>query len=331
VKKILLVDDNPTNLQVLRQVLRPYYELYFATHGEAALQAARLHPLDMILLDVMMPGMDGYEVCRRLKQDPSTNPIPVIFVTAMGESEDEARGFDVGAVDYIQKPISTAVVLRRVQTHLSLVRAHELERSQRETIHVLAKAGHYNDNDTGLHIWRMAAYSSFLARAIGWSGDAVERMELAAPMHDTGKIGIPDHILKAKRKLTPEEWEIMKTHAQIGYEILRVGDSPLLALAAEIALSHHERWDGSGYPYGLAGGAIPESGRIVAVADVFDALTTTRPYKQAWPIEDSVAEILRGAGSHFDPRLVTVFHAHLDDFVRIKQSWDEREFAEAGA
>jgi putative two-component system response regulator len=246
----------------------------------------------------------------------------------MSESEDEARGFDLGAVDYIQKPISSAIVLRRVQTHLSLVHAHELTRSQRETIHVLARAGHYNDTDTGLHIWRMAAYSSFLARAIGWPRDAVERMELAAPMHDTGKIGMPDHILKAQRKLTPDEWEIMKTHAQIGYQILRVGRSPLLALAAEIALSHHERWDGSGYPSGLVGEAIPESGRIVAVADVFDALTTRRPYKQAWSVEDAAAEILRGAGSHFDPRLVAVFHANLDEFVRIKQRWDERECAE---
>ncbi|SMC22800.1 putative two-component system response regulator [Andreprevotia lacus DSM 23236] len=327
-KKILIVDDEPNNLQLLRQVLRSHYQLFFATDGPRALAAAEKHLPDLILLDIMMPGMDGYEVCERLKQMAATAHIPVIFITAMCEYEDEARGFDVGGVDYIQKPISSPVVLRRVQTHLSLVRARTLEDSQRETIYMMGLAGHYNDNDTGLHIWRMAAYSSHLARLLGWEDEAVERMELAAPMHDTGKIGIPDNILKAPRQLDEHEWDIMKTHAQIGYLILSRGQSALFRLAAEIALTHHERWDGSGYPQGLAGEAIPVSGRIVALADVFDALTTRRPYKQAWTVQEAVDEIMLGAGTHFDPHLVELFRSHLDDFVRIKDSWEAKESLE---
>ncbi|WP_198782007.1 response regulator [Shewanella putrefaciens] len=324
-KKILIVDDEPNNLQVLRQVLRHSYQLYFATDGETALTIAEKHRPDLVLLDIMMPGMDGYQVCQRLKQNPLTSHAPVIFITAMAEMEDEARGFDVGAVDYIQKPICGPLVHRRVQTHLSLVRARELESSQRESIYMLGMAGHYNDTDTGQHIWRMAAYSAFLAKAAGWDEAAVERMELAAPMHDTGKIGIPDQILKAPRRLTPQEWQIMQSHAQIGYEILRRGHSPLFELAAEVALTHHERWDGTGYPNGLVGEAIPESGRIVALTDVFDALTTKRPYKEPWPIDDAVAEIRRGSGTQFDPRLVEIFCANLVEVMCIKLEWDEKE------
>ncbi|XZG71004.1 response regulator [Chitinibacteraceae bacterium HSL-7] len=327
-KKILVVDDEPNNLELLRRVLRARYQLYFATDGHKAVTAAVRYMPDLILLDIMMPGMDGYEVCQWLKREPVTADIPVIFITAMGEYEDEARGFDVGGVDYIQKPISGAVVLRRVQTHLSLVRARSLEESQRETISMMGLAGHFNDNDTGLHIWRMAAYSAHLARLSGWSDELVERLELAAPMHDTGKLGIPDNILKAPRALDEHEWEIMKTHATIGYMILDRGHSPLFKLAAEIALTHHERWDGGGYPQGLAGDAIPESGRIVALADVFDALTTRRPYKEPWSLNDAVAEIEKGSGTHFDPRLVELFRAHLDDFVAILADWEAREAGE---
>lgn len=330
-KKILIVDDEPNNLQVMRLVLKSHYKLLFATDGLMALKAAEQHQPDMILLDIMMPGMNGYEVCDRVKNNPVTSAIPVIFITAMGESEDEARGFDVGGVDYIQKPISPAIVLRRIKTHLSLVRARTLEDSQRETIFMMGMAGHYNDNDTGLHIWRMAAYSKCLARALGWDEESLERLELAAPMHDTGKIGIPDSILKAPRQLACDEWVIMKTHAQIGHEILSRGNSALFNLAAEIALSHHERWDGTGYPRQLSGNKIPESGRIVALADVFDALTTKRPYKQPWSVDDAVAEILRSAGTHFDPSLVEVFKENLDTLIYIKETWDAKECESEGA
>ncbi len=324
-KKILAVDDEPNNLQVLRQILKDHYQVIFANSGEKALEAAGKHQPNLILLDIMMPSMDGYEVCNRLKADPATKDIPVIFVTAMSEEESEIRGFDAGAVDYIQKPVSAPIVLRRVQTHLSLVHAQELEASQRGAISMLGKAGHYNDTDTGVHIWRMAAYARALAEAAEWTKPMANYLELSAPMHDTGKIGIPDHILKAPRKLTSEEWDIMKTHPEIGCAIVSLSDTPLFRMAAEIALHHHEKWDGSGYPSGLSGDAIPESARIVALADVFDALTMKRPYKEPWPTTEAVDEIKRGSGSHFEPRLVELFEQILPELLRIKREWDLKE------
>lgn len=324
-KKILAVDDEPNNLQVLRQILKEHYQVIFANSGEKALEASAKHQPNLILLDIMMPAMDGYEVCKRLKADPVTKDIPVIFVTAMNDEENEVKGFDAGAVDYIQKPVSAPLVLRRVQTHLSLVRAQELEASQRGAISMLGKAGHYNDTDTGVHIWRMAAYARALAEAAGWTKSMADYLELSAPMHDTGKIGIPDSILKVPRKLTPEEWEIMKTHAEIGWAIVSLSDTPLFRMAAEIALHHHEKWDGSGYPKGLVGDAIPESARIVALADVFDALTMSRPYKKPWTVAEAADEIRRGAGSHFEPRLVELFEKILPEILRIKGEWDLKE------
>ena len=323
-KKILIVDDEPNNLQLLRQILKGKFQLIFANCGLKALSAAQEHLPDLILLDIMMPDLNGYQVCEKLKANSLTKDIPVIFVTAMSDVDDEAKGFDVGAVDYIQKPISGAIVLRRVQTHLSLVKVNELEKVQKDTVFMLGEAGHYNDNDTGAHIWRMAAYSRALASAAGWSDEMAELMELAAPMHDTGKIGIPDEILKAPRKLTPEEWVIMKQHTQIGADILNKSDSKLINLASEIALSHHEKWDGSGYPNNLVGEAIPESGRIVAITDVFDALSMKRPYKDAWPLENVIEEIVKSSGSAFDPRLVDIFQQILPQILEIKQAWDNK-------
>lgn len=324
-KKILVVDDEPNNLQVLRQILKQQYQLVFAPSGEKALQVVVTHQPDLILLDIMMPGMNGYEVCKKLKANAQTKEIPVIFITAMRDLEDEIRGFDVGAVDYIQKPVSAPIVLRRVQTHLSLVRAQELEDSQREAIFMLGEAGHYNDTDTGVHIWRMAAYAQALAAAAGWPEDKAELLGYAAPMHDMGKIGIPDAILKAPRKLTPDEWEIMKQHSQIGYDILSKCDTRVFTLAAEVALYHHEKWDGSGYPMALTGEDIPESARIVALADVFDALTMNRPYKKPWSIEDSIVEMRKSSASHFDPRLIQVFEKILPEICSIKDQWDKEE------
>ena len=306
-KKILVVDDEPNNLQLLKQVLNEQYQLLFATNGVKALEAAVKHLPDLILLDIMMPGISGYETCERLKANPLTKDIPVIFVTAMGEIEQEMQGFDVGGVDYIQKPISGPIVLRRVKTHLSLVHVQELEKSQKAAIYMLGEAGHYNDTDTGDHIWRIAAYSRALAEAAGWPEQMLDLLEFAAPMHDTGKIATPDNILKAPRKLTPEEWVVMKQHSEAGYNILNKSDAPLFRMAAEIARYHHEKWDGSGYPFGLSGEAIPESARIVAIADAYDALTMKRAYKEPWSIEDSMAEIIGKSGSQFDPRLVKLF------------------------
>lgn len=319
--KVLVVDDEPNNLKVLQQILKDYFQLIFAINGEKALAAAKEHHPDIILLDIMMPDMDGYQVCQHLKADPLTASIPVIFVTAMGEQEDEARGFDVGAVDYIQKPVSAPIVLCRVQTHLSLVRVDELDKLVHAAIKMLGEAGHYNDTCTGEHIWRMAAYSAALARAADWTPAQVSMIELAAATHDTGKIGIPHAILKAGHSLNADEWEIMKTHAQIGYDILSKADNPVFKMAADIARYHHEKWDGSGYPLGLAGEAIPEAARIVAIADVFDALTTKRPYKEPWTLDDTLQTMRQNAGSHLDPHLFDRFLQIMPEILSIRATW----------
>ncbi|MDH5751933.1 MAG: two-component system response regulator [Deltaproteobacteria bacterium] len=333
--KILVVDDEPRNLKVMQQILKDKHGLVFARDGEKALEAVEKHRPDLILLDVMMPGIDGYEVCRRLKSNPDTAGIPVIFVTAMEDVENEARGFDLGAVDYITKPVSRAVVLARVATHLVLYdnkraleeqvaeRTRELEQSRREAIFMLGEAGHYNDTDTGVHIWRMADYAGAIAREINWKVEDAALLEIAAPMHDTGKIGIPDAILKKPGKLDSDEWVVMKTHSAIGASILSKSNSPMFKMAADIAHYHHEKWDGSGYPYGLKGNDIPLSARLVAIADVFDALTMRRPYKEPWSEEDALAEIMKGSGAHFDPELTRAFRNIIPEISRIRAYWEK--------
>lgn len=321
-RTILAVDDEPNNLQVLRQILRNRFHVIYAASGMKALEAAEKHRPHLILLDIMMPDMAGYEVCARLKNNRATLNIPVIFITSMGEVEDETKGFDCGAVDYVQKPVSSAVLLRRIETHLSLVRAQELEQSYRQAIFMLGEAGHYNDTDTGLHTWRMASYSRLLARAAGWSEHDAATLELAASLHDVGKIGVPDAILRASRSLSESEWALMKRHTEIGHRILSRSTGAIFSLAAEIALDHHERWDGSGYPRGLAGLAIPEAARIVAVADVFDALSIQRPYKPAWSIDECLVEIRRIAGTHLEPRLVGLFEDVLPEIIVTWKKWE---------
>jgi putative two-component system response regulator len=321
---ILCVDDDPNNLAVLRGILNDHYKLVFARSGEEALQAVNKHNPSLILLDIQMPGMDGYEVCRQLKKNPAHEDIPVIFVSALADNIDETTGFDAGCVDYITKPISPPIVRARVRTHLSLVHTAKLETSYRDAIYMLGEAGHYNDNDTGAHIWRMAAYCRALAAALGWPEERCHLLELAAAMHDTGKIGIPDVILKKPGKLTPEEFKTMQEHSRIGYEILSRSDAPVFQLAAEIALYHHEHWDGSGYPCGLAGLDIPEPARIAAIADVFDALSMKRPYKDPWPTEQILAALQEGKGKHFDPQLVDVFLGIAPEILQIKQQWDAK-------
>lgn len=322
---ILCVDDEPNNLALFRQILGDDHRLVFARDGEQALLAAAKHNPGLILLDVEMPGMDGYEVASVLKSQPGTEHIPIIFVTALDREADERTGFACGGVDYITKPVSPFILRARVNTHLSLVRASTLSRSYLDAIQMLSIAGHYNDSDTGTHIWRMAAYARVIAEAVGWEPARAELLEQAAPMHDTGKIGTPDAILKKPGKLTADEWEVMRRHTLIGFEILSRSTAPLFRLAAEIALSHHERWDGTGYPNGLAGEAIPESARIVAVADVFDALASVRPYKEAWPLEQVVARITDSSGSHFDPDMVAAFLDCLPRILEVKAYWEDRE------
>lgn len=321
--RLLLVDDEPTNLQVLRHVLQADYRLLFATDGARALQVAREQLPQLILLDIMMPGMDGYAVCRALKADPATAGIPVIFVTALNDSQDETAGFNAGAVDYITKPVSPPVVRARVRNHLSLVRVDELRETRLQIVQRLGRAAEYKDNETGLHVIRMSHFSQLLALAAGCSPAWAEDLLNAAPMHDVGKIGIPDAVLRKPGPLDADEWATMRRHPEIGAEIIGEHPSGVLQLAREIALAHHEKWDGSGYPRGLAGEAIPLSARIVAIADVFDALTTRRPYKEPWPVQEAMNHIAAQAGKHFDPALVALFAPLLPQLLEIRARWAE--------
>ncbi len=326
---LLVVDDEPTNLQVLRQILQTDYRLLFARDGHKALELARSERPNLILLDVMMPGMTGHETCAALKDDPDTRAIPVIFVTALAETDNEALGFELGAVDYIVKPVSPPIVKARVRNHLSLVRMDELIESRMQIIERLGRAAEYKDNETGLHVIRMSHYAQTLALSAGWSPAAAQELLTAAPMHDIGKIGIPDHILRKNGPLTPEEWDVMRTHPQIGADIIGEHPSSMLRLAREIALHHHEKWNGSGYPHKLQGEDIPLAARIVAIADVFDALTTARPYKKAWTVEDAVAQLQKDKGAHFDPHLVDLFIAALPEILEIRERWKEHDEAPA--
>ena len=319
--RILLVDDEPTNLQVLRHLLQADYRLLIATDGPRALQIARQQRPDLILQDIMMPGMDGYEVCRLLKQDPRTAAIPLIFVTALNDVRDEARGFEVGAVDYITKPVSPPIVRARVRTHLSLVSAAELRDTRLQIIRTLGRAAEYRDNETGMHVIRMSYFAQHLALAAGFDAAWAEDLLNAAPMHDVGKIGIPDQILLKPGPLDEAEWATMRRHPEMGAQIIGEHPSGVLQMARSIAWTHHEKWDGSGYPQGLAGEAIPIEGRIVALVDVFDALTTERPYKKAWPVEDALAHIAAQAGRHFDPALVPPFLRIEPELRAIRAEW----------
>lgn len=320
---LLLVDDEPTNLRVLRTVLHEQYRLLFAKNGEEALQLVQQHQPDLILLDVMMPGLTGFDVCTQLKADAATRAIPVIFVTALRDEIDEARGFAVGAVDYITKPISPAVVKARVKTHLSLVQADELKQTRLQVIQRLGRAAEYKDNETGLHILRMSHYAQVVALAYGFTEQRAEDLLHAAPMHDIGKIGIADHILLKPGKLTVEEYQQMQKHPLIGAEIIGDCESNLLKMAKTVALYHHEKWDGSGYPHGLKADAIPVEARIVALCDVFDALTSTRPYKQAWSVEATLEYIRGQKGLHFEPVLVDLLEQQLPHILQIKARWAE--------
>ncbi|NMH61185.1 response regulator [Alteromonas ponticola] len=320
---ILLVDDEPVNLRVLRQLLSPHYNLIFAKSGEEAIRLASEQQPSLILLDVMMPGMTGFETCKVLKTNAETHAIPIIFVTALNQEHDETEGFNVGCVDYITKPISPSVVLARVKTHLSLVQAEELRRTRLEVVQRLGRAAEYKDNETGMHVMRMSHYARVLALAYGFSKEQADLLLHAAPMHDIGKIGIPDSIMLKPARLTEEEFAIMRTHPLIGAEILGEANSELLAIAKSVALTHHEKWDGTGYPNGLKGEEIPIEGRIVALADVFDALTSKRPYKDAWSVEETMRYINAQKELHFESRLVELLEANLDEFLKIKHRWKD--------
>lgn len=319
---VLVVDDDPQTLASLRETLSPHFKLIYATSGAQALEAAERTLPSLVLLDINLPDMDGIEVCRRLKAMPNLRGVPVLFVSSLSEGDFGVEGFEAGAVDYITKPIIPDVVVARVKSHISLVQVERLERAHNDAVTMLAVAGEYNDTDTGIHIRRMAAISAVLAEKAGCSASLVADIALAAQMHDIGKLGIPATILKKPGPLNTEEWKVMRRHPEIGHQILSVSDAPLFKLAAEISLSHHERWDGTGYPAGIAGEKIPISGRIVALADVFDALTSVRPYKHAWSVTEAMTHIKEGAGSHFDPHLVELFEEALPEVMDVKASFD---------
>lgn len=317
---ILVVDDTPENIDVLSGILRQDYKIKAALNGHLALKIANgKHKPDLILLDVMMPEIDGHQVCRQLKSNPETTHIPVIFVTAKTEVVDEKLGFDLGAVDYITKPVSPPIVLARVKAQLALYdqarhleklvgeRTQELNNTRLEIIRRLGRAAEFKDNETGMHVIRMSWFSKFLAEQIGKDESWCELLYNAAPMHDIGKIGIPDRILLKPGKLDNNEWKTMQKHTEYGAEIIGEHPSPLLQLAKEVAVTHHEKWDGTGYPLGLKQEEIPLASRIVAIADVFDALTSERPYKKAWSEQDAVNLLQSEAGKHFDPELVPKF------------------------
>jgi len=322
-QSVLIVDDEPTNLRVLNQILNDTYKLIFAKSGQEALRLIEKERPDLILLDVMMPGLTGYEVCEYLKKKTQFKSIPIIFVTALSDPDDEAKGLNLGAVDYISKPISPAVVKARVRTHLSLVDAEELRRTRLQVIQRLGRASEYKDNETGMHVMRMSHYARIIALEYGFSAAEADNLFNAAPMHDIGKIGIPDSIMLKPGKLTHEEFAIMKTHPEIGAEILGDSDSDLIELAKLVSMTHHEKFDGSGYPKQLKGYDIPIEGRIVALADVFDALTSVRPYKDAWSIDAAMAFIHSEKGKHFDPKLVDIFEKQIEQIIDIRARWKD--------
>lgn len=334
--KVLIVDDTPANIDVLRKTLAPrQLEVAVALNGEAALKLAPKFLPDLILLDIRMPGIDGYETCRRLKANEITQQAPVIFISANSETQDIVDGFQVGGVDYITKPFRQEEVMARVRSHLELSelknkleekvlkRTSQLNESRLEILQRLVKTSEFKDNETGMHIKRMSLYSSLLGKAYGWSKEKCELLLNASPMHDLGKVGIPDRILLKPGKLDHDEMEIMKTHTTIGGKILAGGTSELLQMAETIALTHQEKWDGSGYPKGLAGEEIPLEGRITALADVFDALTSVRPYKKAWSVEKAVNLIEEESGKHFDPKLTALFIQILPEILEVKERFKE--------
>jgi putative two-component system response regulator len=347
---ILVVDDEPKNIELLEAYLIPQgYEIVKAANGEEALRKLSGNQIDLILLDVLMPGIDGFEVIRRVRQDNTHRLLPIILVTVLRETEDRVKGIEAGCDDFISSPVDKMELLARIRSLLKVKAYNDLVSNYREelksevtrrteelklalerikaasleTIYRLSMASEYKDKDTGAHIKRISRYSAAVARRMGLDESTNENILYAAPMHDLGKIGIPDRILLKPAKLDRVEWEIMKQHTVIGANILKGSDAEFIRLGETIAQSHHEKWDGSGYPNGLKGIEIPIAGRIAAIADVFDALISKRPYKEAFSVEKSLAIIREGRGSHFDPDVVDAFFAIQDEILTIKKQYGD--------
>ena len=324
---ILVVDDNPKNVQLLMQSLKSEgYTLGYETTGLSAIETLKHNSsYDLILLDVMMPGIDGFETARRIKKDEKTKDIPIIFLTAKVEQSDMLEGFAAGGVDYVTKPFDREVLLSRVKTHIELKRLKdkEIEETQKEIIFTMGAIGETRSKETGNHVRRVAEYSRLLASLFGMNEDESELLKMASPMHDIGKVGIPDNILKKPGGFEPDEWKVMQTHAELGYEMLKYSNRPILKAAAIVAYEHHEKMDGSGYPRGLKGKEIHIYGRITAVADVFDALGSDRVYKKAWNLDKILNFFKKESGTHFDARLVTLLLDNLDEFLKIRDAFKD--------
>jgi len=344
--KICIVDDTQINLTLMQALVNriPGCEPICFIESAAGLQHCIDEEVDLVIVDYMMPAPDGIEFIQCLRNVPERVDVPILMVTADHEKEVRYRALESGATDFLTKPVDRIEFTSRVKNMLAIRRSHllladratmlaeevrqataEIFSREKEAIFRLSKAAEFRDPETGAHIVRMAHYSELIARELGWRNADCDMVLMAAPMHDVGKLGTPDHILLKPGRLTDEEFQVMKQHAQIGWEILRDSSSPMLQMAAEIALSHHEKYDGSGYPRQLAGAAIPLSGRIVAVADVFDALTSSRPYKPAWDIDRAVALLREGRGSHFDPDCVDAFLAQLDAALVIRDQHQDEQ------
>lgn len=340
---ILVVDDQPVNVKLLEKVLAAegYQNVYSTTDSRQSVELYQQHQCDLVLLDLNMPHIDGFGVMDELKKIADDYP-PILVLTALKDRDSRVRALEGGARDFVSKPFDRVELLSRIRNMLEVrllnkamknqnqileekvrERTRELDETRLEIIRRLGRAAEYRDNETGLHIIRMSQYSELLGVAAGMSTTEGLMILNASPMHDIGKIGIPDNILLKTGKLTPEEWEIMKTHATIGAEIMSGHHSDLMQMARVIAMTHHEKWDGTGYPKGLKGEEIPQVGRVVAVADVFDALTTTRPYKKAWPVEEAVTYIVENRGTHFEPLLVDLFQDNLAAILEIRARYPE--------
>ncbi|MBL8490972.1 MAG: response regulator [Rhodocyclaceae bacterium] len=344
---IVIIDDTQINLTLMKGLVGKIDGCSSREFSDpvAALDWCRAAlDTDLVIVDYMMPGLDGIEFIRRLREGRLREELPVLMVTADHEREVRYKALDAGATDFLTKPVDRVEFTSRVRNMLAVRRSHlllteraetlaeevrkataEIVERERDTIVRLAKAAEFRDPETGAHILRMSHYSRLIAARLGYPEDWLDLLLQAAPMHDVGKLGTPDHILLKPGRLTPEEFEIMKQHTTIGWEILKDSASPMLVLAAEIARSHHEKFDGSGYPLGLSGEAIPRSGRIVAVADVFDALTSERPYKKAWEFDRALEFIQQGRGSHFDPACIDAFLAELSSVQDIRRQFQDEE------
>lgn len=341
---IFIVDDEPVNIKLIERILNAdgYTNITcIESAAEVAVEYEKSRP-NLILLDVNMPVLSGFGVLEQLKNIENMKLPPVVFITAQDTHEYRVKAYEQGVLDYISKPFNRVELLSRVKNLLALelayqsleyknqsleeivsIRTNALWETQLEVVQKLGRAAEYRDNETGAHIIRMSNNAALITKHLGYKDDFSKSILYASPMHDIGKIAIPDHILLKPGKLTPEEWEIMKSHTTIGAEILSGGNSDLMKLAAEISISHHEKWDGSGYPYGLSGKDIPLSSRIVAVSDVFDALVSERPYKKAWGVKEAKEFINEQSEVHFDPEIVAVFNKVFPEILEIRNRYSD--------